>query len=474
MTSRKFSSLAVVFATLLMVSSWALSAEEAFNFGRFGKVTLYAGNAHPARVALFVSGDGGWNLGVVDMARAMTGMDALVVGIDITHYLGRLAAAPEKCVYPAADFEMLSKYVQKLKNFPDYVQPLLVGYSSGATLVYAVLAQAPPGTFAGAVSLGFCPDLPLQKPFCKGYGLEWQPGPRGKGVVFLPLPRLAAPWVVLQGRIDQVCDAAATRAFVGQVRQGELVMLEHVGHGFSVQRNWLPQFLRACQKAFATPPSPSPAAGAKEAVPAQVADLPLVEILPDRWEKEYMAVVLSGDGGWAAIDRSIGNALAAAGVGVVGFNSLKYFWKKRTPAEAGRDLQRLLDHYLPAWKKKQAVLVGYSLGADVLPFMINGLRPEARSAVRLVALLGPSREVDFEFHLSDWLGGFSHGGSRPVKPEVEKLRGLPLLCFYGADENDSLCRDLDAKLARCVPLSGGHHFGGDYQSIATAILDAGK
>jgi type IV secretory pathway VirJ component len=473
MTVKKFSSMAAAFAVLLMAVSWALSAEETISFGRFGEVTLYAGNPRPARVALFVSGDGGWNKGVVDMARAMTGMDALVVGIDITRFLARLAAAPEKCVYPAADFEMLSKYVQKLRDFPDYVQPLLVGYSSGATLVYALLAQAPPGTFAGAVSLGFCPDLPLKKPLCKGYGLEWRAGPGGKGVVFLPVPRLAAPWIALQGTIDQVCDAASTRAYVGQVEQGEIIMLEHVGHGFSVQRNWLPQFLQACQKVFTPAPAAAPLARA-EAAPAPVADLPLVEVLPDRWQKEYMAVVVSGDGGWAAIDRSIGNALAASGVGVVGFNSLKYFWKKRTPAEAGRDLQRLLDHYLPAWKKKQAVLVGYSLGADVLPFMVNGLSPAARSAVRLVALLGPSREVDFEFHLSDWLGSFSHGSSRPVRPEVEKLRGLPILCFYGEDESDSLCHDLDPGLARCIPLRGGHHFGGDYQSIAAAILDAGK
>jgi type IV secretory pathway VirJ component len=187
-----------------------------------------------------------------------------------------------------------------------------------------------------------------------------------------------------------------------------------------------------------------------------------------------MVVVVSGDGGWAAIDRSLGNALASSGVGVVGFNSLKYFWKKRSPEEASYSLRRILDYYLSAWKKKQVVLVGYSLGADVLPFMINGLPSASRTGVRLVALLGPSREVDFEFHLSDWLGNFSHGSSRPVKPEVEKLRGLPLLCFFGEDESDSLCNDLDPAMAHCIRLSGGHHFGGNYQSIAAAILDACK
>ena len=34
--------------------------------------------------------------------------------------------------------------------------------------------------------MGFCPDLPLTKPFCKGSGLEWTAGPKGKGFNFLP------------------------------------------------------------------------------------------------------------------------------------------------------------------------------------------------------------------------------------------------------------------------------------------------
>ena len=154
------------------------SQDEHVRFGRFGTVSLYRTTPHPARVVLFVSGDGGWNLGVVDMARMIAQQNALVVGIDITHYLQELESAPDKCSYPAADFEALSQYIQQELGFPDYRQPVLVGYSSGATLVYALLVQAPPNTFAGAISMGFCPDLPLTKPFCKGHGLEFEHLPR--------------------------------------------------------------------------------------------------------------------------------------------------------------------------------------------------------------------------------------------------------------------------------------------------------
>ena len=47
----------------------------------FGKVTVYRQSPRPSHVALFISGDGGWNLGVVDMARELMGMDALGDGM---------------------------------------------------------------------------------------------------------------------------------------------------------------------------------------------------------------------------------------------------------------------------------------------------------------------------------------------------------------------------------------------------------
>lgn len=98
------------------VASGIRAEETTDQFGRFGKINLYYPSPHPAHVALFVSGDGGWNLGVVDMARELAALNALVVGVDITYYLKQLESAAEPCVYPAADFELLSKYFCKSKE----------------------------------------------------------------------------------------------------------------------------------------------------------------------------------------------------------------------------------------------------------------------------------------------------------------------------------------------------------------------
>lgn len=466
----------LVFAAGLLALAPNLAAGEAtLEFGRFGKVTLYQAEAQPGQVALFVSGDGGWNEGVADMARELAKTGALVVGIDIVRYEKQLAASTEPCLYPAADFEALSQYVQKKLEFPAYRLPVLVGYSSGATLVYAVLAQAPPNTFQGAISLGFCPDFPRTRPFCKGAGLAWRPGAKGKGVDFLPAATLQAPWIALQGTIDQVCDPPATERFVSSVPHGEIVMLPKVGHGFAAPRNWMPQFKEAFARitradaATGQPAAPVPAAE-PPAPESDVRGLPLVEVPAEGAASNTLAVILSGDGGWAGIDREIGTVIAGRGVPVVGLNSLQYFWKRKTPDIAAADLVRILRHYLAVWHKERVLLVGYSRGAEVLPFMADRLPADLRARVRLVALLGATGSVGFEFHVEDWLGGSGGKNELPVKPEVEKLAGLKILCVHGNEERDSLCPSLGPGLATDLALKGAHHFGGAYETIAAAIL----
>ena len=275
----------IFFVMLLLLGQiGTATGEETLTFGRFGKVWTYRGSPAPSRVVLFISGDGGWNLGVVDMAKSLASLDALVAGIDIVHYLKEIGAAKEPCSYCAADFEVLSQYVQKTYQFPKYVTPVLVGYSSGATLAYATLVQAPAGTFEGAISLGFCPDLPLVKPLCRGTGLEWQTGAKGKGYRFLPAPSLQTPWIAFQGTVDQVCDPVATDAFVKQVGNGKIILLPKVGHGFSVQRNWLPQFKEAFAQITANKPHAAPLPDAVKRV----------HDAPNRAEKAYKGGCVTG------------------------------------------------------------------------------------------------------------------------------------------------------------------------------------
>jgi type IV secretory pathway VirJ component len=200
-----------------------------------------------------------------------------------------------------------------------------------------------------------------------------------------------------------------------------------------------------------------------------VVDLPLIEMPSKGPGPDVFAVILSGDGGWASLDKEVGGALVARGYPVVGLSSLRYFWKARTPDSAAKDLQRILVHYMSAWKKGRAILIGYSYGADVLPFMANRLPPELLAKISFVTLIGLDRSVAFEFHLSEWLGGASHKELQ-VLPEIVKLKGTRILCICGEEEKNSLCRDLDPGLARLVHLPGSHHFGGNYSALSNVII----
>ncbi|HEV7519080.1 MAG TPA: AcvB/VirJ family lysyl-phosphatidylglycerol hydrolase [Thermoanaerobaculia bacterium] len=230
----------VLALALASAPSGAAASEQKLNLAEpFGPVTLYHPTATPPHVAIFISGDGGWNLGVVDMAREIAGMDALVIGVDIRHYMKAATASPDKCFDPGTDFAELGRLVEKRLGYEHHVPPVLIGYSSGATLVYAALVQAPPRTYTGALSLGFCPDLIVNHPICKGNGLTWERDPHHKGVDFLPTRNLEEPWIAFQGDIDQICTPEDTRAYVKKVPNGKLVWLHKVGHGFSVPKNWM-------------------------------------------------------------------------------------------------------------------------------------------------------------------------------------------------------------------------------------------
>jgi type IV secretory pathway VirJ component len=197
--------------------------------------------------------------------------------------------------------------------------------------------------------------------------------------------------------------------------------------------------------------------------------LPLVEVPSTHGVSDTLVVFVSGDGGWAAIDKSISKVLADNGLPVVGLNALQYFWTKRTPDTAARDLETICERYLATWKKGRVLFVGYSRGADVLPAMISRLSPELQSKIRLIALLGPSPKVQFEFHVTDWLHSASTGVA--VKPEVEKLNAHSILCLSGEDDKDSLCRELRGPRINVVLLKGSHHFDGGYEKLGHLILE---
>src|SRR5215216_2843660 len=104
---------AVLVAITLAAGAVTAGADqiETVNVPAFGQVTVYLPEGSPQNVVLFLSGDGGWNLGVVGMAERLRREGALVVGIDIRAFMRTLESST-RCAYPAGALEELSRAVQ--------------------------------------------------------------------------------------------------------------------------------------------------------------------------------------------------------------------------------------------------------------------------------------------------------------------------------------------------------------------------
>jgi type IV secretory pathway VirJ component len=384
--------------------------------GSFGPVAVVRPPAAPGRVVLYLSGpDGPEAPALLEPLRALALDGALVLAVSTPRWLRHQRGG--RCLYPAGDLESLAQSLEKSLGLTTYLRPILVGSGPGATVAEAALAQAPAGTFLGAVALG---DRPAPAPglsFCRGSATAHPTAPAS---------------VALPSSAPEPLRAAVARLDTAAPTKGALA------------------------------PSAGPA----------VSDLPLVEVRATAAGGDAFVLLVTGDGGWAGIDREIAAALAAKGLHVVGLDSLKYFWDRRTPAGLAVDLARIIEHYAAAWGRGRVALVGYSRGADVLPAAAALLAPGPRGRVDTVALLGPGREATFELHLTDFLS--SGGGGRPILPDVERLVGTPVVCLYGVEEaEESLCPLLTKHPgATVVALAGAHHFGGDYGAVARAVVRA--
>jgi type IV secretory pathway VirJ component len=443
----------------LLLSLWAAQCgADTLSHGRFENLAIYRPSGEVQRVVLFLSGEQGWNEQLSRSAQLLASQGALVAGIDTRALFANLERDGAECVYPDGDLENLSHFLQAYYRLPSYEPSVLVGYGAGGTLSYAMLAQAPAETFAGGVSIDFCPELRLRKRLCETNSLHTVPIGKDRSRNLLVRDKLEVPWIVFQSSTQRACRPAVTQRFVNEAPGTEIqpVSLDPKSGNWEAALSVAVQRLDPPPKKRAAPP------------PAELAGLPIVEV-PTKHAGSTLAILISGDGGWAGIDKAVAASLVDKGIAVVGVDSLRYFWKERTPQSAAADVDRIVQHYLEAWGKQDILLIGYSQGADIMPFVVNRLPAATRAHVRLVALLGLGERAVFEFHLANWLSQSDDG--LPIAPELQRMSNVRALCIYNDEGEDSSCPDAASNTLRAVSLPGGHHFGGDYDRVAALILE---
>jgi type IV secretory pathway VirJ component len=411
--------------------------------GRLGDARLYRSKAPYAAFVFVFSDSAGWTPDLEGVARELAARNVLVLGIDLPKYLDSLRASDDGCHYLISEIEDLSKRLQRQLRFPAYRSPILAGVGEGATLAYAALAQSPSATVAGAVSVDPVRVLHTKVRLCEGAPAK----PAGEaGFTYDGRQNLPGWWLVeasepAPGWLEKVIETTSakrleldsTTAATGRLRLALLSVVDETAENREVTR------------------------------------LPIVEI-PAKRLGEMTAIIYSGDGGWRDLDKQIGEVLAEQDVSVIGVDSLRYFWKEKTPEETARDLGLLLRHAGEKWKSKKVILIGYSFGAGILPFTVNRLPAAERERIVLISLLGLEPRAPFVIALSAWLGKETDESAPAVLPELLQLDLAKVQCFYGEQEEDSLCRTPQVVGWEVIRTTGGHHFDGDYRALAMRIL----
>jgi type IV secretory pathway VirJ component len=437
-------------ALILLLTSTAAgaAAKSQVQASRLGTLPMVLPKGQVEGLVFLFSDRTGWNTDLDHAAERLSGLGAMVVEVDLPAYLASLRPSDAgDCDYLISEIEDTSKRLQRELGLQQYRSPILAGTGMGAALVYAALAQSPAATIAGAASDGLVTRLDTRLPLCPGAPST----PAGPGFDYGPKTDLPGWWRVAVPAGDE-----AAAGFTAGIGQAQIV---EVPAGADLTTR-LALLLSA------------PLADAQAGAPS-VKGLPLVE-LPAKAPGELLAVFYSGDGGWRDLDKQVGGILAAHGIATIGVDSLRYFWKRKTPQQIADDLAAILRHYRTEWGREKVILLGYSFGANVLPFAVNRLPAGDRAMIRQISMLGLEKDTEFEFHVTGWLGFTRGNDSRPVLPQLAKLNPAIVQCFYGEEERDTACTAPELARAERIETAGGHHFDGDYAALADKIIDGAR
>ncbi len=433
--------LGLLVALVGMVGLTLPARAEAVAGGRFGEVQVVRPAGTMRGFVVLYSAMSGWSAADQQAAELLGRHDMLVVGVDTARYLAGLAGITETCRHLVGDAEQISHQLQREQHADAYFTPILAGTGEGGTLAEHVLSMAASNTIAGAISID--PAATLDPRF----------NPCPPDPTILHDPGLPGFWGIgTTAALPAAMDALAT-ALRGLGAKVEL-------HGFAPGTAEGDIVLALAQ----------PHLGARAPDETNVSDLPLVE-LPAAQQTNMLAVVISGDGGWRDLDQTIARDLRERGVSVVGIDSLRYFWHRKSPAQTAHDVARVIDTYTRRWHARSVALIGYSFGADVLPFAYNRLPEPTRNKVTMLTLLGFAPAADFEIRVGGWLGLPPSAKALPVRPEMAKVPPEMVQCFYGEGETDTVCPELKQTGVVVIRTGGSHHFGRDYGHLAQVILN---
>lgn len=205
----------------------------------------------------------------------------------------------------------------------------------------------------------------------------------------------------------------------------------------------------------------------------QVYDLPVVITkATTNISKAPIALLISGDGGWYKFEQTIADTLAKSGIPTLGLDCRKYFWDRKTPEGTAADMENLLDYYSKEWGKENFLLIGYSQGAEIIPFIVTRLPEEMKGRISSAILLSPATTTDFEIHLTNMLGAGNRHNIYKVTDEINSMKGVPVLIIFGSKEKTELPGFFTGTDVRIKKIPGDHHYQSNVSLIVKTIKES--
>lgn len=199
-------------------------------------------------------------------------------------------------------------------------------------------------------------------------------------------------------------------------------------------------------------------------------DLPLT-VLPSPEEKNLpLAFFISGDGGWTSFDQSVCEKLADGGMPVIGLDAQKYFWNAKTPKGSASDFSEAIAYYMNLWNRESFVVIGYSFGACVAPFIAINFSNGLKSSLKGIYCFSPDLTGDFEIHISDMLH-LNTKDKYDIPEGIKQVTAHKPVCIFGADEAEDLRTKFSEAGARIETLPGNHHYNNNFSAISNLILN---
>lgn len=178
---------------------------------------------------------------------------------------------------------------------------------------------------------------------------------------------------------------------------------------------------------------------------------------------------ISGDGGFNNFSTSLCTQLNQSGFAVTALNAKSWFWDKKTPELTTSQIASYLKTKLEENTNRQIVLIGYSFGADVMPFIVNRLPNDLKQKLSSVIMLSPSSSTDFEIHLSD-MWGSNKKRSMDVLSEINKMGTQKTTILFGEDDISFTAEQILLKNFSRLVLPGGHSFEGNTAELVKKIV----